>query len=149
MSCESGKEIIPQIKVAVCLVFKRDGKILLVRQSQKASKDQGLWGLPGGHVNFGEPLVNTAKREVREELGENISIEIREQLGYMEQIDNNQHLLLIVFAGNLLGGEINPGHEIDDYAWVGEEEIENYPFRPSAEMFFNQVLRLGNFSLLL
>lgn len=149
MSCETGKEIEPQIKIAVCLIFERDGKILLVRQSPKASKDPGLWGPPGGHVNFGESLHEAAKREAKEEIGENIEIEIQHVLGTMEQIKEKSHLVLISYSCQILSGKIKPGYEIDDYAWVGEEDIENYPLRPSAEMHFNPVMRLGNLSLLL
>jgi ADP-ribose pyrophosphatase YjhB (NUDIX family) len=120
MSCENGKESPSQIKVAVCLLFEKDGKILLVRQSPQTSKDPGLWGPPGGHVNFGETLQEAARREAKEEIGENIEIEIQHVLGTMEQIKEKSHLVLISYSCQILSGSINPGHEIDQYAWVSE-----------------------------
>jgi len=42
----------------------REGKILLMRRS-----DNGLWTLPGGLVEVGEPLASAAVRELLEETG--------------------------------------------------------------------------------
>jgi ADP-ribose pyrophosphatase YjhB (NUDIX family) len=41
-----------------------DGMVLLTRRS-----DNGLWCLPGGHVEWGETLAQAARREVEEETG--------------------------------------------------------------------------------
>ena len=43
-------------------VVIRDGKILLIRRG-----DNGLWAIPGGLVDVGEPVAATAQRELREE----------------------------------------------------------------------------------
>jgi dTDP-glucose pyrophosphorylase/ADP-ribose pyrophosphatase YjhB (NUDIX family) len=53
-------------------VIVRDlrGRILLERR-----EDCGLWGLPGGRMNYGETAEQTAVREVREETGLRISVE--------------------------------------------------------------------------
>lgn len=41
-----------------------DGQIVLVQR-----RDNGLWGLPGGIVNWGEDIATSAKRELEEETG--------------------------------------------------------------------------------
>ena len=41
-----------------------DGSIVLIRR-----RDTGLWGLPGGLVDWGEDLATAAKRELAEETG--------------------------------------------------------------------------------
>jgi 8-oxo-dGTP diphosphatase len=41
-----------------------DGTIVLIRR-----RDTGQWGLPGGMVDWGEDILNTAKRELSEETG--------------------------------------------------------------------------------
>ncbi|MBF2065739.1 MAG: NUDIX hydrolase [Calothrix sp. C42_A2020_038] len=41
-----------------------DGKIVLIRR-----RDNGLWALPGGMVDWGEDIPNTVERELKEETG--------------------------------------------------------------------------------
>ncbi len=57
----------PQIKVGIgILVFKR-GKLLLSKR--KGSHGAGEYASPGGHLEFGESIVECAKKECREETG--------------------------------------------------------------------------------
>lgn len=49
---------------AAVLAFDRHGHLLLQRRT-----DSGLWGLPGGMMEPGESIEETAKRELFEETG--------------------------------------------------------------------------------
>ena len=55
----------PLILVGAAVILQdRDGSILLQRRA-----DDGLWGLPGGIMEPGASLEETARRELREEVG--------------------------------------------------------------------------------
>ncbi len=56
-----------QIKIGAAVVILQNGKILLGKRLVKAGF--GQWGLPGGHIEFGESPVQAAKREIYEETG--------------------------------------------------------------------------------
>lgn len=52
--------------IGVCaLLLNKDKQVLLGRR--KNGYGEGYYGLPGGHVELGEPLVAAVKREVEEE----------------------------------------------------------------------------------
>lgn len=51
--------------VAALAVVIRDGAVLLVRR--RNPPDEGLWGFPGGKVEFGETVEQAAIRELAEE----------------------------------------------------------------------------------
>lgn len=58
---------------AVAAVIVQDGKLLLIKRAVEPSK--GRWSVPGGSVEWGEPLVEALKREVREETGLEIEVD--------------------------------------------------------------------------
>ena len=71
----------PEIVVAACISLS-DGKILLVKSSR--------WGnyylFPGGHIEYGETMVEAVKREAKEEIG--LDVEVKEFLNYGELINS-------------------------------------------------------------
>lgn len=57
-------------KVVHVLVFNKKGDILLQKRSQNKDVAPGRWDTSvGGHVNAGENLIFSSKREMHEELG--------------------------------------------------------------------------------
>lgn len=55
------------IKVGIGILVFKDGKVLLSKR--KGSHGAGEYASPGGHLEFGESIVECARRECREETG--------------------------------------------------------------------------------
>ncbi len=60
------------IKAKAMVVFRRGGEIFLNEVREKDGTLKG-YRLPGGHIEFGEKSAETARREVMEELGAEIT----------------------------------------------------------------------------
>jgi 8-oxo-dGTP diphosphatase len=100
--------------LAAFVLLIEDDRVLLVKQSY----GQRLWALPGGMANPGETLEDTAVREAREETGLDV------QLSGMVALADRGTLLLAVFAGAVLGGEMQPEpDEIEELRWFSLDEL--------------------------
>jgi 8-oxo-dGTP diphosphatase len=117
----------PLVGVSV-IVFDTDDRILMVQRGNEPS--QGLWALPGGLVELGEPTKAAAQREVKEEC--NIDVEIGDVANVVDLIlkdpedEIKYHYILIDYFGYYRGGEIVPETDVLDVRWVSRGELDNY-----------------------
>ncbi|MCX7782087.1 MAG: NUDIX domain-containing protein [Meiothermus sp.] len=108
------------------LVKGPSGRVLIV----KTTKWQGLWGVPGGKIEWGEPLETALRREFREEVGLEL-YHIRFAL-VLEGVFDPQfykplHFLFINYYAESRVETITPNEEIAEWAWVTPEEALRYP----------------------
>ncbi len=94
------------------IVRARDGAILLQRRT-----DDGLWGLPGGIMEPGEDLEETARRELREEVG----------------VEAKELLLWRVFSGKEMYHRYPNGDEVHFVTAVFVGEAQAWAPRPDLE----------------
>lgn len=92
---------IPRIGVGV-FVFK-NGKFLM--GCRKNAHGDGTWSVPGGHLEFGEKIEQTAKREVFEETG--VRINNIKVAGITNDIfkKEDKHYITIWVTSNWLSGK--------------------------------------------
>jgi mutator protein MutT len=115
------------IDVAAALIFDH-GK-LLITQRRADGHLPNLWEFPGGKVEAGETFQACLAREIREELGVEISVcELVEDLthSYPEKT-----VRLRFYRCALLSGEAKAIH-VQDLRWVTREELKRYEF-PAAD----------------
>ena len=107
----------------------RDGRVLIVRRAKGAYRD--LWSLPGGHVEFGEPLAAAAAREVLEETG--LEVEITGFVDFLEILPGpavSRHFVLAVFRGRARAGEPVARDDAADARFVAPEALAGLPTTP-------------------
>ncbi|MDP3741217.1 MAG: NUDIX domain-containing protein [bacterium] len=113
----------------VAAVLEKDGKILLVKEA--SGDDKGKWNMPAGWIDVGQNPIDMATIEVKEETG--LDFEPTGLIGVFSFIktypDNSdgkrlKHPIVLVFRGNILGGElIKQNEEIAETRWFSPDEI--------------------------
>ena len=97
-----------------------EGRVLLVKRC-----DCGKWGIPGGLMEFGETLAQTAVREAKEETGLDIVIDglVGVYSGYISRTADRQPITGL-FAAHAVGGELYCDHvETDELRYFGKDEL--------------------------
>jgi mutator protein MutT len=115
------------VDVSAALIF-RGGRLLITQRPAKAHLG-GLWEFPGGKREPDETFEQCLVREIREELGVEISVgELFESVihAYPEKAVH-----LKFFVCRLLGGEPQP-FGCEAVKWAGRSELADYEF-PAAD----------------
>ena len=123
------------VEVAAALIF-RDGKLLITQRHADAHLG-GLWEFPGGKREPNETFKQCLVREIREELGVEISVG-----ALFEEISHaypEKSVRLKFFVCQLLSGEPQP-LDCASFKWVGKSELDDYAF-PAADAQLLQKLK--------
>ena len=103
------------------------GAMLLVQRGREPGR--GLWAVPGGKVEWGESMAETAAREVLEETG--IVAEVGEVVWVGESMGASHHFVLVDFAASYVSGTPIAGDDADACRWVPVEELRSLPLTPT------------------
>jgi ADP-ribose pyrophosphatase YjhB (NUDIX family) len=126
----------------VSIAVVRDGRVLLVKRANVRAF--GLWSLPGGHVELGEPVRKAALRELAEETG--VEAEIERLVDCLDIITRNSegnvesHYVLSVFAARWLAGEGSPASDVSDVRWAAPGDLEGLAMTPGTADFIRRLL---------
>lgn len=128
------------IPAASAVVADAEGRILLARR-----RDNALWTIPGGAMEPGESIAETAVREVKEETG--IDVEVVSLVGVysnplhvVEYADGEvRQQFSLCFACRPVGGETRPSDETSEVGFFTPDAIEGMDVHASIR------LRVGHF----
>lgn len=119
-------------KCCGCIIIENN-KVLLVYE-----KNGNFWGFPKGHMEKGENEIETALREVKEEVGLDVEIIDKEKryiLNYIirDEIDKTTVLYLAIPKNKEI---VMQESEIEKVKWCDfEEALETLTFDNSKEVF--------------
>ena len=122
--------VVPSANV---IVVNDRHEILMIRRT-----DNDNWAVPGGGMDPGESITDTAVRETREETG--IDCEITGLVGIYT---NPRHVILytsngevrqefsIVFTARPVGGTLQPSSESSEPQWISSAAAADLQMHPS------------------
>jgi ADP-ribose pyrophosphatase YjhB (NUDIX family) len=117
------------------VVTDEQDRIALIRR-----RDNNLWALPGGGMELGESIIDTAVREVKEETGLDVEV-----TGLIGVYTNPNHVMAytdgevrqqfsLCFTTRLLGGDLLADSESTDIAWTPTPDIPSLNMHPSMRL---------------
>ncbi|ONI84319.1 NUDIX hydrolase [Actinosynnema sp. ALI-1.44] len=124
------------IAVAVsAFVLDNDGRLLMIRRT-----DNDLYSIPGGQLELGETLTQTAVREFIEETGIEIQV-----TGLVGIYSNPDHVIAyddgevrqefsICFRGRPIGGDLHTSNESKEAAWIEQPMLAELTIHPSIRL---------------
>ncbi|MDX2205780.1 MAG: NUDIX hydrolase [Hyphomicrobiaceae bacterium] len=134
--------IVPRAAASAAIL--RGAEVLLIRRGGGAL--QGLWSLPGGHIEAGESAADAARREVFEETG--VEAEIRQFLDLFEVMPRDAggrlrgHYLIAVFVGVWRAGEPVAAADAADAGFFTLEAAVRLDLTPGAQGFLRRAFAL-------
>ncbi|WP_427052360.1 NUDIX hydrolase [Paenibacillus sp. TC-CSREp1] len=99
------------------------GKVLIIKENKPSV--QNKWNFPSGRVEYGETIMDAARREAREETG--YDVKLTAATGVYNFISSlQQQVVLFHFLGEIIGGSLKlNAAEIADAKWITPVELFN------------------------
>jgi 8-oxo-dGTP diphosphatase len=128
----------PLLLVAACALVDVDGRVLLARRPE-GKKMAGLWEFPGGKLNPGETPEVALIRELKEELGIDVTAACLAPFAFASHAYEGFHLLMPLFLCRRWKG-VPTGRENQTLAWVRASKLTEYEM-PAADKPLIPLLR--------
>lgn len=114
----------PRVGIGV-MIQNKEGFVLL--GLRKGSHGSGEWSFPGGHLEMGETILETAKRETKEETNLDINefelISIADEMRYLKS--DGKHYLNVGMKGLHNGGEpvVMEKDKCEEWKWFDLNDL--------------------------
>lgn len=137
----------PQIKYkkehivtsVVAVIVDDEERVLLTRRN--VAPFHGLWVMPGGKIDLGEPILKALHREVLEEVG--LDVEVQGLVDVFEHLtpgEANSHFIILYYRCRPLSCVVNhnPG-EVAEARWVHWDELPDYPMPDGTRFILGKI----------
>ena len=128
------------VHVAVGVIVDQSRHILLTRRADH-SHQGGLWEFPGGKVEPGEQPEAALIRELKEELGIDVTQACLAPVTFASHAYDDFHLLMPVYVCRRWNGEVER-REHSDIRWVRPNRLREFPMPPADEPLIAHLIDL-------
>ncbi len=123
------------------LIFNPAGKIFLM----KSHKWRDKYVMPGGHVELGEKIEDSLKREIKEETGLDI-YDVRficfSEFIFDDVFWKKKHFIFFDFSCRTRSVNVKLDSEGQEYVWVTIEEALRLPIEPYTRKTMEEYLKI-------
>jgi len=133
----------PKVVVGA-VIYNNDNKIFLAQ----SHKWQDKWGVPGGHLEWGETLKNAVKREVKEET--NLDVTQVKLINVQESILDPEyykpaHMIFLDYSCKAITNAVKLNDELYNYVWIDPQKaLETLDIKDSASIFIKHFIQQQN-----
>ena len=132
------RDLVNIVTVSAVVMIDIDGRVLIAQRPEGKSM-AGLWEFPGGKLESGETPERALIRELKEELGVDISESCLAAFTFASHTYDDFHLLMPLFACRKWEGT-PMSRENQALKWVRPNDLRNYPM-PAADIPLISILR--------
>lgn len=135
-------QALPQAAVSGAIF--RAGQVLLVERAKPPLS--GLWSLPGGHIEPGEPAAEALRRELMEETG--LTARLGGVVDAVDVIRRDEagavlfHRVIVVFYGVAEDGEAVPASDVSAAIWRRPDDLGGLRTTPGLQDVLNKAWTL-------
>ena len=119
----------PILLVAAVALVDADGRVLLAQRPEGKSM-AGLWEFPGGKLAPGETPETCLIRELKEELGIDVTASCLGPFTFASHAYEDFHLLMPLYLCRVWEGVVTP-REGQALKWLRPGDMERYPMPPA------------------
>ena len=132
--------------IVVGLIHNARGEWLLCKMPADRGVFPGQWGLPGGGLEAGEEAETALRRELREEVGLEVS-EI-EPLFFTDGLYTKRfsggaarpiYMIFLVYKCRATSDAVTLNPEFEQYIWVAQGSLRNYDLNGETVKVFNRL----------
>ncbi len=128
------------VLVAACALVDADGRVLVTRRPPGKAM-AGLWEFPGGKVEAGELPESCLIRELKEELGIEVSTACLAPLTFASHAYEDFHLLMPLWVCRRWQGTVS-AMEGQELAWARPQRLREYAMPPADEPLIPHLIEL-------
>lgn len=119
----------PLVLVSAVALVDSDGRVLIAKRPEGRSM-AGLWEFPGGKIEKGERPEPALIRELKEELGIDVSEACLAPLTFASHTYENFQILMLLYVCRRWSGTV-AALEGQEIAWVKPNRLRTYPMPPA------------------
>ncbi len=132
-------------RIIVCPVIQNEGEYLLCKMAADRGVFPGQWALSGGGMEPGEKMEEALRREIREELGEELDItevkpwafrdDVRMKT-YADGTTEEIYMIYLIFDCVSANRAITFNEEFQEVIWVSPEAMKGMDLNEATRITF-------------